>query len=75
MKVRTMIVIDEETKRIVQEQLNKSRISLSGFINTLLTEYANTIKGQPETLNKRVEDLTLKEFGKLASYWINKASE
>jgi antitoxin component of RelBE/YafQ-DinJ toxin-antitoxin module len=75
MKIRTMVMIDEEVKKVVQEHLKATGMSLSGFLNTILTEFSNEIKGQPVMLNKPVKDLTLEEFGNLASYWINKASE
>ncbi len=75
MKVKTNIMLDEEVKRVVVDHLGKMGMSLSSFINSLLAEYVKEIKGQPVMLNKPLQELTLKEFGELASYWIQKASE
>jgi antitoxin component of RelBE/YafQ-DinJ toxin-antitoxin module len=75
MKVNTTIIIDQDVKKIVQAHLKATGMSLSGFINTILCEFAKEIQGQPVMLNKPVKDLTLEEFGNLASYWINKASD
>lgn len=76
MKVKTTIMLDEDVKKIVMEGLKATNMSLSGFINTLLIEYAQLIQGQPTAFpDKPVKDLTLEEFGKMMNYWIQKASE
>lgn len=74
MKVKTMIMLDEDVKKVVQAHLAKTGVSMSGFINALMVELAREINGQPVMLDKKVEDLTIKEFGELANYWFKKAS-
>lgn len=75
MKKRFNFILDEESKVIVQKHLEKSGMSLSGFLNTILLEFANQIKGQPSIPDKALKDMTLEEFGNLANYWIKAASE
>lgn len=77
MKVRTNIMLDEEVKDVVMAHLSQTGMSLSGFINAVLSEFAQVIKGQSAVIpeGKALKDLTLEEFGKLAGYWIQKASE
>ena len=76
MRVRTNIMLDEEVKRVVMDHLQLTGMSLSGFINAILAEFAQVIQGQPSCVpDKAVKDMTLEEFGTLANYWIQKASE
>lgn len=74
-KVRVTLMVDEEPKRIVHEYCTKNGLSLSGFVNAMLVEWAKNLQGQPTSFDKPIQDLTLREFGELAAYWFEKASE
>lgn len=75
MKVKTTILLDDDVKKVVTEYCAKMGMSLSGFLNAILGELVNELKGQPVKLDRPIQDLTIKEFGELASYWMQKVSE
>jgi len=75
MKVKTTILLDDDVKKVVTEYCAKMGMSLSGFLNAILGELVNDLKGQPVKLDRPIQDLTIKEFGELASYWMQKVSE
>lgn len=70
---KTTVYLDKEAAGVVRDFLQKNGQSLSGWFNALLIEFAEEIKGQPSPLNKPIEEMTLKEFGEVASYWWRKA--
>lgn len=67
------IYLDEESVTVVRDFLEKSGQSFSGWMNALVTEFAQEIKGQPSHMSKPINQLTIEEFAEIASYWWKKA--
>jgi len=72
-KRRVNFYLDDEACKIVAGFLDKSGVSFSGWLNALIVEMAEEIKGQPSPLSKSVGDMTMNEFGEVMSYWWKKA--
>lgn len=67
--------LDEESAVTVRKWLQTTGQSLSGWLNGIVCEMADQIKGQPSVMNKPVGEMTLDEFAKVASYWWKRMSE
>jgi antitoxin component of RelBE/YafQ-DinJ toxin-antitoxin module len=74
-KKRYNIVLDEDVVDVVRAYTETLGISFSGFINTVLSEYAQTIKEQPTPMDKKLSQMTVQEFGELMNYWFKKVGE
>ena len=74
MKKRYNVNLDVEPTEKVQAFLKGSGISFSAFLNGMIRQMARGIQGQPGLFGKNAEDMTIKEFGSLVSYWFRKAS-
>lgn len=72
-KYRATVYLEREAVEIVREFLEKNGQSFSGWMNAMVVEFAKEIKGQPSPFNKPIEEMTIKEFGEVASYWFKKA--
>jgi hypothetical protein len=64
-----------ESTEIVRQWLKANGQTLSGWLTLTLDEWAKEIQGQPSVLSKRPDEMTLKEFGDVLSYWWKAASE
>ncbi len=69
------IYLDEESFVVVRNYLENCGKSFSGWVNVLIEEMAQEIKGQPSPLNKPVGQMTVDEFAGIAAYWWKKAKE
>ena len=72
---KTTLYLDRESVEIVKDFLDKTGQSLSGWVNAFVMEMAQEIKGQPSPLSKPVDEMTVKEFGEIMSYWFKKIRE
>lgn len=72
MKVRTVLLLDEEVKAVVQGYLKNTGMSMSSFVNTVFSEFANELRGIPSNLRKPVGDMTIRELSELMNTWVRK---
>lgn len=76
MKKRFTVYLDENVHERVTGHLGALGISLSGFLNGLLSEFDLVLQGQPTNLmDKPLKDLTLQEFGGLTRYWFGAVTD
>jgi hypothetical protein len=73
-KRRYNLTLDEESTEMVREWLERNNQTLSGWLNTLLEEFAHEIKAGPTT-KKAPMEMTVKEFMDEMQHWLKKASE
>lgn len=69
------ITLDPEPTEIVREWLSHSNLTFSGWLNSLMHEFAKAVKGQPNMIDKPVGEMTVSEFQKTVSYWYDLASK
>lgn len=74
-KGRYQVMIDTEAHDVVAKYLRTLGMTFSGLVNGLICELSKEIKGQPVMMDKKLDELTLKEFGELASYWMKTVSD
>ena len=74
-KVRLVVLVDAENKKILQDHLSSCGVSMGSFFDGLLGIIAADIKQQPIMLDKPAKDWTLEEFGKLMKFWVGKTSQ
>lgn len=74
-KVKVTIMLDPDVKEESMHYLANMGMSLSSFVNLVLAQYLEELKGSDLIPDKPMKDLTLDEFGKLMSFWVQKASE
>lgn len=73
LKKQMSIHLDPEAVKVVRGFLESQGQSFSSWVNAFVCEFAKEIKGQPSLLNKSIDDLTVKEFAEIASYWFRRA--
>lgn len=74
-KIKVTIMLDPDVKEAGAEILATQGMSLSGFLNAVLAAYVEEMKGAGDIIpNKPLGEMTLDEFGKLMSFWVQKAS-
>ena len=72
-KKQMSIHLDEESVKVVRGFLEAQGQSFSSWVNAFVCEFAKEIKGQPSPLSKSIDDMTVKEFAEIASYWFRRA--
>jgi len=76
MKKRYNVYLDVEATETVQAFLERTgHMSFSAFVNTMMRELAQSIKGQPSSLDKPASEMTIKEFGEVMNYWFKQGEE
>jgi hypothetical protein len=74
-KKRVNLYVSDEAFETVKAYLESKGQSVSGWVSAMLDEMAKEIQGEPSPLSKSVEDMTVKEFGEVVSYWWQKIRE
>jgi len=72
-RYRRTVYLEKESAEVVQDFLETNGQSFSGWMNALVIEFAKEIRGQPSALSKSIDEMTVKEFAEVASYWFKKA--
>lgn len=69
-KRRYNVMLNPDSVEVLQAHLKTVNMSLSAFLTKMIDEAAKDIQGQPVKLGeKKLQDLTIKEFGELMQYW------
>lgn len=75
MKKRFTFSLPEEATETVRAFLHSQGQTFSGWMSIIVEEFAKEICGQPSVLGKRPEEMTLKEFAEVFTFWWRKANE
>lgn len=73
-KKRYNFTLNEEETGIVRDWLERNGQSFSGWLTTMIDEFAHEIQAGPST-RKAPMEMTVKEFLDEIQYWTKKASE
>lgn len=71
-KKKVNLYVSDESFDTVQTYLKSKGQSVSGWVSAILDEMASEISGEPSSLGKPVEEMTVKEFGEVVGYWWQK---
>lgn len=72
-KKQMSIHLDEESVKVIRAFLETQGQNFSGWVNAFVMEFAKEIQGQPSPLSKPIDEMTVREFAEVASYWFKKA--
>lgn len=72
-KKQMSIHLDYEAVQVVRAFLEPKGQNFSAWVNAFVCEFAKEIQGQPSAMSKPIDEMTVKEFAEVASYWFKKA--
>ena len=71
-KVNVNLYLPEDATNLLRDQLKDKGMTLSGFLSSIITEYASMVGGKGSVLSKSIDEITLPELVGVMDHWVKR---